>query len=209
LPDFGASVKAGSTTLNSCQKAITQAPPAGDPYSSLPVPTSLTTYNNTNPPTLSPGNYPNGMNLNGTTTLSPGTYIVTGGSFKIGAQANVKGTGVTIYLAAGVSVSMNGGGKVNLQAPTSGTYSGILFFGARDSTSSVTINGDSSASLLTGALYFPNQDVSYLGNFSGLDGCTRVVASTVTWSGSSSVAQDCVKYGMAPIPAIQIIKLVE
>ena len=200
-------LKIGSTTTT-CAKPITNVPPASDPYANIPVPTSTTNRPNTTAGTLQPGNYINGMSLSGTKTLSPGVYIVSRGSFSINANANISGTGVTIYLAPGVSVSMNGNATVNLSAPKSGTYSGMLFFGDRANTTGVTFNG-TAASKLTGALYFANQDIKYLGNFSGNGGCTRVVGKTIEWSGNTSISQDCTAYGMKTIPAMQVVKLVE
>ena len=201
------SLRAGATSTT-CAKPITNAPPVADPYGSVAVPTSSTNWPNASGSTLQPGNYINGMNLSGTKTLNPGVYIVSGGNFSINANANISGSGVTIYIAPGVSVSMNGNATVNLSAPTSGTYSGMLFFGDRSGTGGVTFNG-TAASRLTGAIYFANQDVKYLGNFSGNGGCTQVVAKTVDWSGNTSISQDCTAYGMASIPAMQVVKLVE
>ena len=148
------------------------------------------------------------MNLSGTKTLSPGVYVVSGGNFRINANANISGSGVTIYFTAGTSVSINGTATVNLSAPTSGTYSGMLFFGDRSATDNVTLNG-TAASKLTGAVYFANQDINYLGNFSGNGGCTQVVGKTVEWSGNTTINQDCTAYGMKTIPAMQLVKLVE
>jgi hypothetical protein len=118
------------------------------------------------------------MNISGTRTMKPGIYVVSGGDFKINANANISGTGVTIYIKAGTNVSINGNATMNLSAPTSGTYSGMLFFGDRTGTGGVSMNG-TAASKLTGAVYFANQDVNYLGNFSGNGDCTQVVGKTV------------------------------
>ena len=203
----GVSIAAGSVTTT-CPGPIVNTPPVADPMGNLPVPTSSTTWMNSNGAVLQPGVYPNGLNLTGTKTLQPGVYIVTGGSFSLGANANITATGVTFYIANGVNVSMNANGYINASAPTSGTYSGVLFFGARDGTGRVTLNGTAS-SLLTGNIYFPNQNVSYIGNFSGNGGCTHVVASTISWSGHASISQNCSAYGMGSIPSLQTVKLVE
>jgi hypothetical protein len=98
---------------------------------------------------------------------------------------------------------------VTLSAPTSGNYSGVLFYGDRTGTSaSSTFNG-TATSLLTGAIYFPRQQVNYLGNFSGKNGCTQVVADTIQWSGNSSINQDCTPFGFKDIPAAPSIAIVE
>ena len=196
-------------TMTQCPGAITNAPPVADPFADVPVPSSSgPTFTNTSGAVLQPGKYTNGMNLSGTKTLSPGVYVVSGGNFKINANANISGSGVTIYFTAGTSVSINGTATVNLSAPTSGAYSGMLFFGDRSATDGVTLNGTAS-SKLTGAIYFANQDIKYLGNFSGNGGCTQVVGKTLEWSGNTTINQDCTAYGMKTIAALQLIKLVE
>ena len=205
----------GGLTLTGCPSVVTQAPRARDPFAGLPTPPPGTSRNlpNMNPNSttaLLPGYYSGGMSLQGTVTLSPGVYYVSGGAFNVGSNAIVTGSDVTIYLAAGSQVSMQGNSHVSLAAPTSGTYSGILFFGDRAgvSTASNQFNGDSSSSL-TGDLYFPTQSVAYQGNFSGIDGCTQVIADTVTWTGSSTISVNCTGHGMGGIPARQSIKMVE
>jgi hypothetical protein len=111
-------------------------------------------------------------------------------------------------MAGGASLSMNGNATVNLSAPTSGPYSGILFFGDRSvSGNTYSFNGTAS-SVMTGALYFPTEAVSYNGNFSGANGCTQIVADTVSWSGNANFNVNCSSYGMSPIPALQAVKLV-
>ena len=196
-----------SNTTQTCAAAITNSSPVGDPYANLPVPPMGTSRPNTNGATLQPGNYSN-FSLSGTKTLNPGVYYISSGNVSISPNSDITGSGVTIYLAAGVGLSMNNNARVRLSAPTTGTYKGVLFFSARDNTSSIKFNGTAN-SLLTGALYFPNQNLEYLGNFSGDGGCTQVVAQTVTWTGNTSIAQDCSAYGMANIPSTNTVKLVE
>jgi Flp pilus assembly protein TadG len=199
----------GGMTMTGCPSPITNAPHVGDPFAGLPTPAPgpNQTVPNGNTVTLNPGNYSAGMTLHGNVTLNPGVYYVSS-TFRINSNATVSGSGVTIYLASGTTVSMAGNADVNMAAPTSGTYSGILFFGARDGTGSVTFNGDAT-SHLTGDLYFPNQQVSYIGNFTGVNGCTQVVADTVSWSGNTNISVNCAAAGMQNIPARQAVKLVE
>lgn len=203
----------GAMSLSACPGGITGVSPIADPFKTLPTPPApgpcinTSTYNGV---TLSAGNYCNGLTLRGTDTLGPGVYYISGGDFSISANANVSGTGVTIYLTGASRVSMQGNADVQLSAPSSGTYSGILFFGDRSASggNANVFNGDA-ASRLTGNLYFPTQAVSYNGNFSGRNGCTYVVADTVSWSGNATFSVDCSTEGMKKIPARSLVKLVE
>ncbi|MDG4877034.1 pilus assembly protein TadG-related protein [Mesorhizobium sp. WSM4935] len=210
-------ISAGGMVLNNpvttvCKAPITQALPAADPFASLPAPASSGSCQNVNSgkstQTIQPGTYCNGMNLNGNVTLSPGVYVVQG-NLKINAGAVVQGDGVTIYMAGSNTVSMNGNATVTLSAPTSGTYSGVLFYGDRTGTAAQSTFNGTATSLLTGAIYFPKQQVNYLGNFSGQNGCTQVVADTIQWSGNSTINQDCSSLGMKDIPAAQSVAVVE
>ena len=83
-----------------------------------------------------------------------------------------------------------------------------FFFGERTGTGNVNLNG-TAASKLTGAIYFANQDINYLGNFSGNGGCTQVVGKTVEWTGNTTINQNCTAYGMTTISSMQLVKLVE
>ncbi|MFK0690843.1 pilus assembly protein TadG-related protein [Mesorhizobium sp. IMUNJ 23033] len=205
-------VSLGNTPTMVCKAPITQALPAADPYASLPTPTVSNPCKNVNgnktSQTLQPGTYCSGMSLNGNVTLSPGVYVVEG-SLKVNANAIVSGTGVTIFMSGSNTVSMNGNATVTLSAPTSGAYSGVLFYGDRTGTAAQSTFNGTANSLLTGAIYFPRQQVNYLGNFSGINGCTQVVADTIQWSGSTTIKQDCTSLGMKNIPAAQAVRIVE
>ncbi|WP_181763342.1 pilus assembly protein TadG-related protein [Mesorhizobium sp. B2-4-15] len=206
-------ITAGGVSLNNpvttvCAAPITQALPAADPFAGLPTPAATNPCQNSNKATLAPGTYCNGLSLSGSVALQPGVYVVQG-NLKINANAAITGTGVTIFMSGSSTVSINGNASVQLSAPTSGTYSGVLFYGDRTGNSaSSTFNGTAD-SLLTGAIYFPKQQISYLGNFSGNSGCTQVVANTIQWSGNSTINQDCTSLGMQDIPATQSVALVE
>ncbi|KAA3449405.1 hypothetical protein C7I87_18135 [Mesorhizobium sp. SARCC-RB16n] len=207
-------ITAGGVSLSNpvttvCAAPITQALPAADPFAGLPAPAASNPCQNANKSALGPGTFCNGLSLSGNVTLQPGVYVIQGGDFKVNANANVSGDGVTIYLAGASRVSMNGNATVNLSAPTSGTYSGVLMYGDRTATGGQSTFNGTATSLLTGALYFPKQQVNYLGNFSGQSGCTQVVANLIQWSGSSTINQDCTSLGMRDIPATQSVALVE
>jgi hypothetical protein len=178
-----------------------------DPFAKVPTPTTPVSCNATNGSVLSPGRYCSGLSLKGAVTLSPGVYVLEG-DLKVNANAVVTGSGVTIYMKGGSAISMNGNGTVNLTAPTSGDYAGVLFFGDRSVAASSTFNGTADSSLV-GAIYLPKQTVSYNGDFTAPDGCTQVVANSISWSGNSTVKVDCSSHGMRAIPAVQPVRMAE
>lgn len=197
-------------TMTSCASALTQLPPVADPFKALAEPFVSGTCRSSGGATLQPGRYCGGLNLSGTKTLQPGVYIIDGGTLKTNGSSNISGSGVTFYLANNANLSFNGNASLSLSAPTSGAYGGVLFFGSRgnSASASVTLNGAAGSSM-TGAIYFPSQDVSYLGNMQGANGCTQVVARTVTWSGNASLAVDCSAYGMSALQVGGAVKLME
>ncbi len=208
-------ISAGGVDLNSgvvmtsCTAPITHTLGAADPFLDLPEPEATTPCQNAKKTTLQPGTYCKGLSLSGEILLNPGTYVIEDGDFRVNANAVVTGTDVVIYLSCGSQVTMNGTATVQLDAPTTGTYAGILFYGNRDcEEGSNTFNGTAD-SRLTGAMYFARQDVNFLGNFSGDGGCSQIVAGTIQWSGNSLINQDCTSLGMRDIPAYQLVRLVE
>src|SRR5207253_10485632 len=118
--------------------------------------------------TINPGCYKN-MTFKGNTTLNPGTYIVTG-DFGANSGATVTCNGCTFIMTNSNpldtgTVDINGGANMNLTAPDSGTYKGILFYSNRGADASDTnkINGNAT-SMFKGAFYFPHQEVIFTGD---------------------------------------------
>ena len=141
--------------------------------------------------------------------MASGVYVISGGTLKINANANLSGSGVMIYLTNGATIQMNGNATVTLSAATTGTYAGILLFGGRSQATDVNkINGTASSSM-TGAMYFPSQEVDLLGNFSGQNGRMQVVADTISHSGNTSFSTDCSSYGIPKINNPGAVALVE
>ncbi len=165
---------------------VTGAPPMSDPLDYLSPPTSSgCLYNSivsvsTGTKTLSAGTYCGGIQLNGgSLSLNPGTYILDG----IGLQMNsgsISGTGVTLYIAQG-QAQFNGANSVDLVAPTSGPYAGILFYQNSTDASTAQINGGANAAF-QGALYFPDASVQL--NGSNTAAYTIVVSKSIQINGS-------------------------
>jgi hypothetical protein len=203
----GGVIMTAGVTLTECKSAMTNLPPVADPFKHVPKPLYSSTCNKSSGATLTPGLYCGGLSLKDEVTLDPGVYVIDGGTLKINANSLIKGSGVTIYLTNDATVDINGSAEVNLAAPTGGDYSGMLFFGdPLNHDGSNKFNGTAD-SKLTGAIYFPSQAVEYLGNFSGLNGCTQVVANTVEWTGNATVSVDCSAHGMETIPVTTTVQL--
>jgi Flp pilus assembly protein TadG len=196
-------------TLTSCKSVVSDAAYIPDPYKSLPAPTIPSNCTNGNPSPLTPGKYCNGLTINGTLNMTSGIYVISGGTLKINANAVLTGSNVMFYFTNGATVQMNGNATVNLSAPTSGTYSGILMYGDRTAAMATQKINGTATSVMTGALYFPTQQVQVLGNFTGANGCMQVVADEIYYSGNSSFATNCSAYGIQNISSPGTVSLVE
>jgi hypothetical protein len=181
---------------NGCENinpsAQTGAPTLTDPFADLNAPTADTcqgavSLGSHDVATISPGTYCSGINLGAQSTLNlnPGTYFVRGG-INLGGQTTLNGTGVTIYLETG-GVNMAGGASVNLTAPGSGYYQGILFFQARTNATASTLVGGT-GQLMNGVLCFPAANLTYTGGSSTQATATTIVASTLTMVGNSYIS---------------------
>lgn len=162
--------------------------------------------------TLNAGTYC-GITISGnaTVTFNPGTYILAGGGLTASsAGTTLTGTGVTFYNTCSSSpcnggssgyqpISISGNLTATLSAPTSGSYTGILFY--EDPTISTTASdkftGNSSLNL-TGVLYFQKSSLTFPGGSSSSSGSTMIVADTVTFSGGSSYLGDSVTSTLPP-----------
>jgi Putative Flp pilus-assembly TadE/G-like len=180
----------------------TGVPPAPDPLAGRVAPT-VSGCNYTNfkvsgaTRTLTPGVYCNGIDISGgssNVTFMPGVYVLNGGGFTVSGGGAIQGDGVTFYNTGGGAyaykpVAISGGTTGTLSAPESGSTEGILFFQDRTITTNAN-NAISGASTLNikGALYFPTQHVDFSGGSSGSTGCNIIVASTITFSGPSSLS---------------------
>jgi Flp pilus assembly protein TadG len=117
-----------------------------------------TTVLNLNPGVYESVNFNSGIK---TVNFAPGLYIWKSAT-NLNSGINLVGTGVTFYYPDAQSyIQINSGVGTNLKAPTSGTYSGILFFEPLDlAGSSFAINGDVNQHL-EGLIYWPSRSVTF------------------------------------------------
>jgi hypothetical protein len=188
-----------------------------DPFASVANPPGQTCSNDEDigpneTKTLSPGCYKS-LNIKGTATLRPGTYYINGGDISFGSQANVTGTGVTFVMtgpggAAG-DLDMNGQANLNLKAPSTGEYAGILFYRDRRAANiEIKINGGADA-ILQGAFYFPSSDLTFTGNAGFQMRCLQMVGQKLKFRGTASITNTCPDYGDLPTFQLQFVRLIQ
>jgi hypothetical protein len=150
---------------------------------------------------LAPGCF-KGMKFSGKITLDDGTYIVDGGDLEFGSNADVTCNSCTFVLTNSSTsltadiggLKMTAGAKLNLTASTSGTYNGILVYQDRRAPSG---NGNvnnllgHSDSVLSGAFYFPNQELQIGGTAQVKFACGQFVARKVTFTGNGGTTNTC------------------
>lgn len=146
----------------------------------------------------------------GGTILGAGAYTINGylacgnnggGSVTCnGSSVGLRGTGVTIIYSASTTPSSGicknlglcfaaGCSNVSVSAPTSGTYSFLLFFGPQSTnTAGAQMSGGSGASM-SGAFYLPVgaftlSGGAYINTLTG--GCLQIVANSVSMSGGTT-----------------------
>lgn len=210
-------------TLTECREPRINLPRAQDPYADVEPPSMPSSCsningggggNNSGPVTVTAGasgvkRFCNGLNLTGDYVFEPGVYVIDGGDLRIGAQANVVAEGVTFYFTDGARARFNGGAEVQITAPTSGDFSGLAFFGDRDDFGVDHVFNGTAGSHITGAIYTPSSDISFLGDFSGQDGCMQLVGYTVEIGGNANITTDCTGVGLQFPKVPSDVRLVE
>lgn len=114
-------------------------------------------------------------------------------------------------------LSANAGANINITAPTTGAYKGIAIMQDRRAATCTgncnTINGHS-GSVITGAVYFPSQEIWYNGTGTTTATCTMFVAKRVTFTGNSGVTnkfkslQQCTAEGLPASSTVRMVRLV-
>jgi Flp pilus assembly protein TadG len=149
-----------------------------------------------------------------------GPIFINGGS--VNFQGNFTCVGCSIVLtnknaASPIgNVTSNASANVNITAPTDGDYKGIAIYQDRratDCSNCNKINGNS-ASIITGAIYFPSQEIEYNGTGTTDATCTMFVARRVTFSGNNGTSNkfkkltDCADEGLPSNSTTRIVRLV-
>ena len=228
----------GTITTTECTSPVEGATAVTDPFADIDVPvydnTGCLTGNGNNAyapadgETISEGVYCDGLSFNAgvTVTMEAGIYVIDEGDFSVNGGATVTGSDVTIILTAEDgssygSITINGGAVVELTAPTAedttgditGDYSSILFYQDRNASQSPSLDAmltGGSTTELTGAIYLPNNNITFNGgNETDDNGCLMIVAQEVSFNGDADLENECSMYGGNPITYGAVPGLVE
>ncbi|MER0238400.1 pilus assembly protein TadG-related protein [Fulvimarina sp. MAC8] len=225
IQTVGQAMTTGGLDLTECESVREHAAPVSDPYRTVPEPalSGSCEKNNVGHPnkstTLTPTEnhasgvkvmrFCDGLAIKGPVKLEPGLYIVENGDVTMNGGASIEGSGVTIYLTNNARMKLTGNGDVNLSAPTSGPYSGLLVFGGRDQTGIEHKIAGTTDSVMQGAIYLPASDVEYRGNSALSDACTQIIANTIDFNGNSSLGAKCEAAGGRDIVSKAAVTIIE
>lgn len=225
----GEAVTSIGLTLRSCTEPHEFAPVVRDPYADIPEPRvegSCISEAAKNAPSFAPDfNHSSGvqslricggLNIKKNVDFAPGLYIIDGGDLSLNANgevivggASISTAGVTFYLTGNAKLNLSGNGNLDMRAPTTGPYAGILIFGSR-SQSGIThqILGNFDA-ITQGAIYTPSSAVRFTGNSTATSGCTQVIGYTVEFTGNSTLRSNCVTGNVREIQTNVSVRVTE
>lgn len=223
----------GSPSITSPGGMLGGRPPVQDPYEDLEVPpyspadcTSVSVVGNTviSPP--APG-VPliicSDIKVNSGDTLhfEAGLYIIAGGQIQVMGGGTLTGDlvdGTTFVLTDAPhnkgQVDIRGGATVELSAPSTGDWAGILFYQDRTSPSfqgsnPLTNKFNGGADLnLKGVVYFPQQAVDFTGGAGIGPGCLHIIGRQVLLNGNGTLNNNCNTAGTRPIavPTLRLLR---
>ncbi len=182
-----------------------ETPPSYNPASCLsdPHPNGALTIG----PAISGGTVCyNSLSLSGNAavTMNPGVYVISG-SFSASGNATITGSGITVYLAApNGQVSLTGNGALNLTAPTSGTYNGILFYQDKSDTNTLSITGNGSSDI-EGIFYAPSAKLNLTGN-GGSTMYANLVVSALSITGNGNLRNYSGKNANTPLATPRLVQ---
>lgn len=160
---------------------------------------------------LYPGIYRGGISASSTASviMMPGVYYMDEGGFQFTGMGSLLGEGVMIYnvpgngAANGVDISASG--IVNLSAPTSGIYKGMLLFQQRESDVPASISGGANMTL-TGTFYFAGAQLNVTGSAGFTNMGSQYVSNTLNVQGTGQVYID---WNPDKVAQVRLITIVE
>ncbi|MGY3033355.1 Flp pilus assembly protein TadG [Bradyrhizobium sp. USDA 4354] len=212
----------GTSSITATNGVKTHIMPVADPYANVSPPAKpsctnakITVNANGKTNSIEPGCYMGSITVNAGAILnfSPGIYYLDGASLSVAGNATITGSGVTLVFTGSGSdwgtASIGSNATVDLTAPTSGATKGIVMYGDRNMPSGTAFNlTGGSTQNFGGAIYLPKANLSFSGGNGTSTSCTKIVADTLTFSGTSNLQVNCTALGTATIGS-QTAQLIE
>ena len=139
------------------------------------------------------------FDIKGNIILPSGTYVLDRTSMNMtNSNASLTCHSCTFILTSADGTSIGNvslqGGKLDITAPDTGTFKGIAIYQDRRAGQCLNncnlINGNAS-STLTGAIYVPNQQLTFTGTSGMSTHCLQMVALTLQFNGNSAIDNVC------------------
>ena len=161
-----------------------------------------------------------GSNKTVTVPANSGPIYINGGSIDLKGTFNC--TGCTLVLtnqstatnATIGTISSNAQASNTITAPTSGPYAGIAIYQDRRATGNTDKINGGSGSVITGAMYFPKDELWINGSGSASSMCAMFVARRIVFTGNSGISllnpsnAACTASGLPTNSSARIIRLV-
>jgi hypothetical protein len=153
------------------------------------------------------------VNAGATLNLDPGIYYLDGANLSVSGNATITGSGVTLVFTGSGSkwgtASIGSNAIIDLTAPTSGSTKGIVMYGDRNMPAGTAFNLTGGGTQnFGGAIYLPKVNLSFSGGNGTSTSCTKIIADTLTFTGTSNVQVNCSALGTATIGS-QTAQLIE
>jgi Flp pilus assembly protein TadG len=212
----------GASNITATNGIRTHMAAVADPYANVTPPSEpsctnakITVNANGKTNSLNPGCYSGSITVNAgaTLNLSPGIYYLDGANLSVAGNATITGSGVTlVFTGSGSSwgtASIGSNAIVDLTAPTTGATKGIVMYGDRNMPAGTAFNLTGGGTQnFGGAIYLPKANLSFSGGNGTSTSCTKIIADTLTFSGTSNLQVNCSALGTATIGA-QTAQLIE
>ncbi|MCK1421166.1 hypothetical protein IVB14_03045 [Bradyrhizobium sp. 180] len=212
----------GASSITASNGIKTHISPVADPYANVSPPArpsctnaKITVNANGKTNSLDPGCYMGSITVNAgaVLNLSPGIYYLDGANLSVAGNATIAGSGVTLVFTGSGSdwgtASIGSNATINLTAPTSGPTKGIVMYGDRNMPAGTAFNlTGGSTQNFGGAIYLPKANLSFSGGNGTSTSCTKIIADTLTFSGTSNLQVNCTALGTATIGS-QTAQLIE
>ncbi|MBR0896925.1 hypothetical protein JQ616_18345 [Bradyrhizobium tropiciagri] len=217
----------GTSNITATNGIKTHIQPIADPYANVSPPSEpscdskkYTINANGKTSSLSPGCYSGNITVNAGATLNlnpgnlnPAIYYFDGASLSVAGNATITGTNVTLVFTGSGSnwgtASIGSNAIIDLTAPTSGATKGIVIYGDRNMPTGTgfSLTGGGTQNF-GGAIYLPKANLSFSGGNGTSTSCTKIIADTLTFTGSSNLQVNCSALGTATIGS-QTAQLIE